>query len=152
MDWKLLEAVHKSRKLNVMFNISHRHLFVPLIISSPSPSRPPVPMDTLVSESDFVVMSCSLTPETLGLCDKAFFSKMKNTAVFVNTSRQGTAFSSGVSFFYFFYLENVLTCMCDTGSGPQGNCGESGRPVRSSEQRPDRCCRTGRYNTGAPPN
>ncbi|XP_075889137.1 glyoxylate reductase/hydroxypyruvate reductase isoform X2 [Nelusetta ayraudi] len=46
-----------------------------------------VPMDTLVSESDFVVMSCSLTPETLGLCDKAFFSKMKNTAVFVNTSR-----------------------------------------------------------------
>lgn len=102
MDWKLLEAVLKSRKLKVMFNISHRHLFVPLIISSPSPSRPPVPMDTLVSESDFVVMSCSLTPETLGLCDKAFFSKMKNTAVFVNTSRQGTAFSSGVSFFYFF--------------------------------------------------
>lgn len=87
MDWKLLEAVLKSQKLKVMFNISHRHLFVPLIISSPSPSRPPVPMDTLVSESDFVVMSCSLTPETLGLCDKAFFSKMKNTAVFVNTSR-----------------------------------------------------------------
>ncbi|KAG8004056.1 Glyoxylate reductase/hydroxypyruvate reductase [Nibea albiflora] len=46
-----------------------------------------VPMDTLVSESDFIVVSCSLTPETQGLCDKAFFSKMKNTAVFVNSSR-----------------------------------------------------------------
>lgn len=46
-----------------------------------------VPMDTLVSESDFIVVSCSLTPETQGLCDKGFFSKMKNTAVFVNTSR-----------------------------------------------------------------
>ncbi|XP_041846043.1 glyoxylate reductase/hydroxypyruvate reductase isoform X2 [Melanotaenia boesemani] len=46
-----------------------------------------VPLDTLVSESDFIVVSCSLTPETQGLCDKAFFSKMKKTAVFVNTSR-----------------------------------------------------------------
>ncbi|KAG5848073.1 hypothetical protein ANANG_G00094520 [Anguilla anguilla] len=46
-----------------------------------------VPLDTLVSESDFVVVSCSLTPDTQGLCDKAFFSKMKSTAVFINTSR-----------------------------------------------------------------
>ncbi|KAM7417716.1 hypothetical protein PAMA_017384 [Pampus argenteus] len=46
-----------------------------------------VPLDTLVSESDFIVVSCSLTPETRGMCDKAFFSKMKNTAVFVNPSR-----------------------------------------------------------------
>ncbi|XP_076021112.1 glyoxylate reductase/hydroxypyruvate reductase [Genypterus blacodes] len=46
-----------------------------------------VPVDTLVSESDFVVVSCSLTPESEGLCDKAFFSKMKNSAVFVNSSR-----------------------------------------------------------------
>lgn len=46
-----------------------------------------VPMDTLLSQSDFIVISCALTPETQGLCDKAFFSKMKNTAVLVNTSR-----------------------------------------------------------------
>ncbi|XP_074530798.1 glyoxylate reductase/hydroxypyruvate reductase [Halichoeres trimaculatus] len=46
-----------------------------------------VPLDTLVTESDFIVVSCSLTPETQGLCDKAFFSKMKKTAVFVNSSR-----------------------------------------------------------------
>lgn len=46
-----------------------------------------VPLDTLVSESDFIVVSCSLTPETQGMCDKSFFSKMKPTAVFINTSR-----------------------------------------------------------------
>uniref|UniRef100_A0A6Q2Z8J1 Glyoxylate reductase/hydroxypyruvate reductase n=1 Tax=Esox lucius TaxID=8010 RepID=A0A6Q2Z8J1_ESOLU len=46
-----------------------------------------VPLDTLLSECDFVVVSCALTPETQGLCNKAFFSKMKNNAVFINTSR-----------------------------------------------------------------
>ncbi|XP_022539730.2 glyoxylate reductase/hydroxypyruvate reductase [Astyanax mexicanus] len=46
-----------------------------------------VPLDTLLSESDFVVVSCALTPDTQGLCNKAFFSKMKKTAVFINTSR-----------------------------------------------------------------
>uniref|UniRef100_A0A8C5C4P0 D-isomer specific 2-hydroxyacid dehydrogenase NAD-binding domain-containing protein n=1 Tax=Gadus morhua TaxID=8049 RepID=A0A8C5C4P0_GADMO len=46
-----------------------------------------VPLDTLVAESDFVVVSCSLTPDTKGMCDQAFFNKMKKTAVFVNSSR-----------------------------------------------------------------
>lgn len=64
-------------------------------------------MDTLVSESDFIIMSCSLTPETQGLCDKAFFSKMKNTAVFVNTSRQGTAFTSVVNHSQFLFARKI---------------------------------------------
>uniref|UniRef100_A0A673G6M8 Glyoxylate reductase/hydroxypyruvate reductase n=2 Tax=Sinocyclocheilus rhinocerous TaxID=307959 RepID=A0A673G6M8_9TELE len=46
-----------------------------------------VPLDTLVRGSDFVVVSCSLTPDTQGLCDKTFFSKMKKTSIFINTSR-----------------------------------------------------------------
>ncbi|XP_068182620.1 glyoxylate reductase/hydroxypyruvate reductase isoform X1 [Antennarius striatus] len=46
-----------------------------------------VPLDTLASDSDFVIVTCPLTPETQGMCDKAFFSKMKNTAVFINSSR-----------------------------------------------------------------
>lgn len=54
---------------------------------SPPPLPPSVPLDTLLCESDFVVVSCSLTPETQELCNKNFFSKMKNTAVFINTSR-----------------------------------------------------------------
>lgn len=46
-----------------------------------------VPLDSLLQDSDFVVVSCSLTPQTEGMCGKDFFSKMKNTAVFINTSR-----------------------------------------------------------------
>lgn len=49
-----------------------------------------------MSESDFIVVSCSLTPETQGMCDKSFFSKMKPTAVFINTSR----------YFFFLYFFN----------------------------------------------
>uniref|UniRef100_H3D9N7 Glyoxylate reductase/hydroxypyruvate reductase n=2 Tax=Tetraodon nigroviridis TaxID=99883 RepID=H3D9N7_TETNG len=46
-----------------------------------------VPMDTLLADSDFIVISCSLTPETQGMCDRNFFRRMKSTAVFVNSSR-----------------------------------------------------------------
>ncbi|KAI4890909.1 hypothetical protein NFI96_017287 [Prochilodus magdalenae] len=55
--------------------------------SCPSLLLSSVPLDSLLGESDFVVVSCALTPETQGLCDKAFFSRMKRTAVFINTSR-----------------------------------------------------------------
>ncbi|XP_023571720.1 glyoxylate reductase/hydroxypyruvate reductase [Octodon degus] len=41
----------------------------------------------LAAESDFIVVACSLTPETKGLCNRDFFQKMKKTAVFVNISR-----------------------------------------------------------------
>ena len=60
--------------------------FESLLSTSPCSA---VPLDTLVAESDFVVVSCSLTPDTKVMCDQAFFNKMKKTAVFVNSSRQG---------------------------------------------------------------
>uniref|UniRef100_UPI00398F2924 glyoxylate reductase/hydroxypyruvate reductase-like isoform X2 n=1 Tax=Pristiophorus japonicus TaxID=55135 RepID=UPI00398F2924 len=46
-----------------------------------------VPLDKLAEQSDFVTVHCALTPETNGLCNKHLFSKMKSTAVFINTSR-----------------------------------------------------------------
>ncbi|XP_012975159.1 glyoxylate reductase/hydroxypyruvate reductase isoform X2 [Mesocricetus auratus] len=46
-----------------------------------------VPIAQLAAESDFIVVSCSLTPATRGLCNKEFFQKMKSTAVFINISR-----------------------------------------------------------------
>ncbi|XP_025057224.1 glyoxylate reductase/hydroxypyruvate reductase-like isoform X2 [Alligator sinensis] len=46
-----------------------------------------VPLTRLAEESDFVVVTCSLTPDTAGLCNKDFFGKMKKTSVFINTSR-----------------------------------------------------------------
>ncbi|XP_040595036.1 glyoxylate reductase/hydroxypyruvate reductase isoform X1 [Mesocricetus auratus] len=45
-----------------------------------------VPIAQLAAESDFIVVSCSLTPATRGLCNKEFFQKMKSTAVFINIS------------------------------------------------------------------
>ncbi|MEE6510877.1 hypothetical protein FKM82_031213 [Ascaphus truei] len=46
-----------------------------------------VSCDKLAEDSDFVIVCCSLTPETIGLCNKDFFQKMKKTSIFINTSR-----------------------------------------------------------------
>ncbi|KAG8512202.1 Glyoxylate reductase/hydroxypyruvate reductase [Galemys pyrenaicus] len=46
-----------------------------------------VPTAQLAAESDFIVVACSLTPATKGLCNKDFFQQMKKTAVIVNISR-----------------------------------------------------------------
>ncbi|KAL8202882.1 UNVERIFIED_CONTAM: hypothetical protein K2H54_028424 [Gekko kuhli] len=46
-----------------------------------------VPLATLAEESDFIIVTCSLTPDTQGMCNRDFFRKMKKTAVFINSSR-----------------------------------------------------------------
>ncbi|XP_028661612.1 glyoxylate reductase/hydroxypyruvate reductase [Erpetoichthys calabaricus] len=46
-----------------------------------------VPINQLAEESDFVILSCALTPQTQGLFNKQLFAKMKKTAVFINSSR-----------------------------------------------------------------
>ncbi len=43
--------------------------------------------DELLSRSDFVSVHCPLTPETEGMANAEFFSKMKQNSVFINTSR-----------------------------------------------------------------
>lgn len=48
-----------------------------------------VSFDELLANSDFISVNCSLTPETQGIFNEVAFKKMKNTAVFVNTSRGG---------------------------------------------------------------
>lgn len=55
------------------------------------PCPPPVSTPKLAAESDFIIVACSLTPATKGLCNKDFFQQMKNTAVFVNISRYAGA-------------------------------------------------------------
>jgi glycerate dehydrogenase len=44
-------------------------------------------LDTLLKNSDFVTCHCPLTAETTGLINKETISKMKKTAVLINTSR-----------------------------------------------------------------
>lgn len=46
-----------------------------------------VTFDTLLRESDFVIVTIALTPETKELFNKEAFSKMKKSAVFINVSR-----------------------------------------------------------------
>lgn len=46
-----------------------------------------VDLDTLLADSDFVIVTCALAPETKGLISAEALKKMKNSAVLVNTSR-----------------------------------------------------------------
>lgn len=46
-----------------------------------------VDLDTLLSQSDFVSVHCPLTNDTRNLINKDNISKMKQTAVFINTAR-----------------------------------------------------------------
>lgn len=60
------------------------------------PSKKPQPdfesfiftsLDELIRESDIISLHCPLTPETTGLVNKEFISKMKKSAIIINTSR-----------------------------------------------------------------
>lgn len=48
-----------------------------------------VSFDDLVSESDFIIVTCALTPETKEMFNDAVFAKMKRNVIFINTSRGG---------------------------------------------------------------
>ncbi|GAA6008189.1 hypothetical protein JCM10207_000033 [Rhodosporidiobolus poonsookiae] len=49
--------------------------------------EPATSYEHLAAESDFLVLCCPLTPETKGLVDASFLSKMKPTAYVINTAR-----------------------------------------------------------------
>lgn len=49
-----------------------------------------VDFDTLVRESDFIIVSCALNEDTKEIFNARAFNLMKPNAVFVNTSRGGT--------------------------------------------------------------
>lgn len=105
-----------------------------------------VPLDRLVSESDFIVVSCSLTPDTQGLCDKAFFSKMKNTAVFINSSRSRPLRPSRQVCLCAFSRGWTRSGLCAQGGG-----GEPGRSVRGFDYWTDCCSWPGRHHTWTTP-
>lgn len=48
-----------------------------------------VELDELLQRSDFVSVHCPLNEETRGLCNAAFFARMKPGSVLINTSRGG---------------------------------------------------------------
>lgn len=48
-----------------------------------------VPFDELLAKSDFVILTCALSPETANLINAESLSKMKRNAILVNTARGG---------------------------------------------------------------
>ena len=48
-----------------------------------------VEMDELLEKSDIVSIHCPLNRDSEKMCNKDFFSKMKDGALFINTSRGG---------------------------------------------------------------
>lgn len=46
-----------------------------------------VPFETLLKESDFLVCCCSLTSDTFEIFNKAAFSQMKKSSIFINIAR-----------------------------------------------------------------
>lgn len=46
-----------------------------------------VSFDELLKQSDVLSVHCALTPETTGVFNKEAFGKMKNSSIFINTSR-----------------------------------------------------------------
>lgn len=46
-----------------------------------------VTLDQLAKNSDIITLHCPLTPETTGMINKTFISKMKKNAIVINTSR-----------------------------------------------------------------
>lgn len=55
-----------------------------------------VSLDELLTVSDFVIVCCALTKETRHLFNYEAFSKMKKTAVFVNSARGGIVDQEGL--------------------------------------------------------
>lgn len=45
--------------------------------------------DSLLRQSDFVIVTCPLTPETKGIFTAEKFSLMKRSAIFINSARGG---------------------------------------------------------------
>ncbi|KHN85957.1 Glyoxylate reductase/hydroxypyruvate reductase [Toxocara canis] len=46
-----------------------------------------VPFDTLLKESDFVILTCAATAQNKNLMNKSAFQKMKKSATLINIAR-----------------------------------------------------------------
>ncbi|GAB5579920.1 probable 2-ketogluconate reductase isoform X2 [Prionailurus iriomotensis] len=95
----------------------------------------------LAAESDFIIVACSLTPATKGLCNKDFFQQMKKTAVFVNISRAVDETTGAAC-----HSMNQPTSHSEIGMCPPACCSGSQRVLRG----PARSQTPGRGPTGTP--
>lgn len=95
----------------VYFGVSNVYIhFIPIIGKELCAER--VSLEELLKQSDFVIVTCSLTESTKGLFNKEKFALMKPSAIFVNISRGGRYYLFGcydvndktIQFFYNIFL------------------------------------------------
>ena len=79
---KEVAKIAEAFSMNVLVNTNHP--------GSDTESLKFCDLDTLLENSDFVSLHCPLTEKTKEMANGEFFSKMKNTAYFINTSRGAT--------------------------------------------------------------
>lgn len=79
------KRAHFGFDMNVLYHSRSRH---PEIEQSVPATY--LDFDELLQQSDFVVLLCPLTPQTIGLMNAAAFAKMKPSAIFINISRGKT--------------------------------------------------------------
>ena len=85
----MLKCTLKNKSLKSQFNLEtgfNQFFYIFLELENGAEF---VPLDMLLQQSDFVIVTCSLTPETENLFKLEKFKKMKKSAIFVNTSRGG---------------------------------------------------------------
>lgn len=75
---KAVAKIAAAFRMKVIANTNHPAPFENVEFTS---------IDSLLSRSDFVSIHCPLTPSTEGMVDAEFLSKMKKSAVLINTSR-----------------------------------------------------------------
>ncbi len=75
---KAVAKIAASFGMKILANTNHPSSFENVEFTS---------VDELLSKSDFVSIHCPLTPATEGMVNAEFISKMKKTAVLINTSR-----------------------------------------------------------------
>lgn len=66
------------------------------------------PLDYLIRESDFIVLSLSLCDGTRQIINKDTFNSMKSNAIFVNVGRGGEFFFDFLTFNFFCFTITIL--------------------------------------------
>lgn len=82
IGFEMARLCKEAYNMNILYN-NRNHNF----LAEDRLNAKYVDFDTLLSNSDVISLHCSLNQETKGIFNKTAFNKMKESAIFINTSR-----------------------------------------------------------------
>ncbi len=100
----------------------------PLVTEAPDWADP-LPLDTLLRESDFLSLHCPLLEETRHLLNAERLALMKPTAVLINTARGGSPGRASTCSSPKFFQPTRRYARWTTSSSPATRPGTAGRPA-----------------------